>query len=85
MLRTMTEAEFGKWALYSQRHSLPFARMELMLGQVCMLIARTMGGVKNATVADFIPSPPKEDDNVSQIEAMKRAFNFRPRPKLKAV
>lgn len=85
MLQTMTEAEFQRWALYVKRNSLPFARLELMLGQVCMLIARTMGGAKDAKVADFIPHAIEEPDNVTHIDAMKRAFNFRPRPKLRAV
>lgn len=86
MLRSMTSAEFGQWAMYARRNALPFARLEMMLGQVCMLIARTMGGVKNAKVADFIPQHPDEtEEQATHIDNMKRAFNFRPRPKLKVV
>jgi hypothetical protein len=80
MQDSMSQGELMRWALYAGRNGLPFQRLELMLGQVCMLIAQTMGGVKNAKVRDFIPrAPDVEAEQISHIERMKQAFNFRPR------
>lgn len=82
MLRSMTEAELVRWHTFAARNQLPTRRIELMLAQVCALIARTMGGVKTAKVADFLPQPMVE---TTDLEAAKRAFKFNPRPKLKVV
>ena len=85
LLRSMTEAELHRWMLFAGRHQLPLRRMELMIAQLSMVIAR-FAGSKNAKAADFLLRAPEEEpEDATPIDAMKRAFNFRPRPKLKVV
>lgn len=81
--RSMTEAELNRWARYLSRHPMPQRRIELMLAQVCALIARTMGGSKNAKVADFLLQEPEEElpPNVTRLEIARQAFAFNPRRK----
>jgi hypothetical protein len=79
--RRMTEAEFRKWQRYASRKALPLTRLELLLAQVSMMVAR-MGGAKNVTVKDFMLQEPEElPDNVTRIEVARRAFGFNPRKK----
>lgn len=82
MLRSMTDAEFRRWMVYAGRRQLPLARIELLLAQLAMVVAR-MGGSKKAKVADFMLREPEEElpENVTPIEAAKRAFGFNPRKK----
>lgn len=78
---SMLESELNQWANYARRSPLPFKRMEIMLAQVCLLIAKTMGGAKQVGVMDFMLALPDEDlpDNVTRIEAARKAFGFNPR------
>jgi hypothetical protein len=79
--RRMTEAEFRKWQRYASRKALPFPRLEVLLAQVAMMVAR-MGGAKNVTVKDFMLQEPEElPDNVTHIDVARRAFGFNPRKK----
>lgn len=78
--RSMSEAEFQKWGVYASRHLLPFRRLELLLAQLAMILARTMGGAKDAKVSDFMLQEPDDlPDNVTRIEAARKAFGFAPR------
>lgn len=83
LTRSMTEAELQRWGLYARRHAFPFRRLELMLAQLSMIVARTMGGAKNAKVDDFMlraPDYPDDlPDNVTRIELARKAFGFAPR------
>ena len=85
LLRSMTEAELHRWMQFAGRHQLPLRRMELMFAQLSMVIAR-FAGSKNAKAADFLLKAPEEEpEDATPIDAMKRAFKFSPRPKLKVV
>ena len=83
LTRSMTEAELQRWGLYARRHMFPFRRLELMVAQLAMIMARTMGGAKNAKTEDFmIKTPDYQDDfpvNVTRIDAARKAFGFNPR------
>jgi hypothetical protein len=85
LLRSMTEAELQRWIRYAGRHQLPLRRLELMIAQLSTVVARSFGA-KDAKVSDFmLREPDDETTNETPIEAMKKAFAFRPRPKLKVV
>lgn len=58
--RVMTERELHEWALYVRRRMLPQRRLELLLAQVALLIAKTMGGVKDAKLSDYLFDPSEE-------------------------
>lgn len=78
----MTEAELNKWGLLARRRGLPLQRLELLLSQLTLVVAKTMGGVKNAKVEDFMLKEPEElPDNVTPIDIARRAFGFNPRKK----
>jgi hypothetical protein len=81
--KSMTAAELDGWAKYASRIPLPHKRMEIMLAQLSLLIARTMGGAKNVSVKDFMLALPDVDipDNVVRL---RQAFGFKPRIKPKA-
>lgn len=86
LLRSMTEAELLRWMQYANRHQLPLRRLELMLAQLSTLCAR-FTGAKDPKVGDFLLLAAEDDEptNETPIDAMKKAFAFRPRPKLKVV
>ena len=85
LARSMTEAELQRWSVYTRRSGLPFQRLELMLAQVSLLIARTMGGAKDARLKDYMLKEPEElPENVTRIEDKRKAFGFNPRNKRKA-
>ncbi len=80
LTQSMTAAELDRWAKYALQKPLPYKRMELMLAQVCLIIARTMGGAKDVKLMDFMLSTPEErPNNVTSIEAARAAFGFKPR------
>lgn len=83
MLRSMTEAEFSRWMVYASRRQLPLDRIELLLAQIPMVLSRLLSRNSKAKVADFMLHQPDIDfpDNVTPIEAAKRAFGFSPRKK----
>jgi len=55
---------------------------ELLLAQLSMLIAKTMGGAKNVRVDDFMLKEPEVlPDNVTHIDIARKAFGFNPRRK----
>jgi hypothetical protein len=84
--RSMTEAEFHRWARYARKFGMPFRRLELMLAQLTMVVARSMGGAKQATTADFMLKPVDDElpANVTRIDAARAAFGFNPRRRKKA-
>ncbi len=55
----MSEREFVKWNLYSEKYMLPQRRLELYLAQIALLIAKTMGGMEGAKLQDFLFDPPE--------------------------
>lgn len=81
LARSMTEAELQRWSVYVRRHALPFRRLELLLAQVSMLIASTMGGAKNVKLKDYMLKELDEElpANVTRIEDKRKAFGFNPR------
>jgi len=77
---SMLESELNQWANYARRTPLPFKRMEIMLAQVCLVMAKTMGGAKQVGVTDFMLAIPEDmPANVTRIEAARKAFGFNPR------
>jgi hypothetical protein len=82
LTRSMPEAELQRWSVYAGRHLLPFRRLEILLAQLAMIVARTMGGAKDAKVADFMLKEPEDlPGNVTRIETARQAFGFAPRRK----
>ena len=81
LARSMTEAELNRWSVYIRRHAFPFQRLELLLAQVSMLIASTMGGAKNVKLKDYMLKEVEEalPKNVHRIEDKRKAFGFNPR------
>ena len=82
--RTMPVGELYAWQHYAARRLLPSRRVEFYLAQIALLIAKTMGGARNATLADFMLDPRAEqvitvDDQ--QLEHLIQAFEFKPRNK----
>lgn len=82
-LELMPEAEFVRWMRYSMTKGLPSRRVEIYLAQIAFWIARTMGGVGDKTIADYLLDqadevPIAEGDELEQAEA---ALNFQPRNK----
>ncbi len=86
LTRSMTEAELQRWSVYVRRNLLPFRRLELLLAQVSMLIAGTMGGVKNVKLKDYMLKELEEElpANVTRIEDKRKAFGWNPHKKRKA-
>ena len=78
MTQSMTEAEFNRWARYAYTHALPYKRIEMLLAQVSLLIARTMGGSKDAKLNDFMLQVRREEAPEVRPDARK-VFNFQPR------
>lgn len=77
----MTQAEFGRWLTYASKRALPTRRIELLLAQIAMLIARTMGGVTDTTIKDYLFDPPEQA--VVDLDAARQFFGYRPRKKRK--
>ena len=77
----MPEREFVRWMGYAARKGLPSRRVELYLAQIAWLIAQTMGGAKESTLADFLfdEATDDADEEVDELEAAKAAFDFKPR------
>ncbi len=86
LTRSMTEAELQRWSVYVRRNLLPFRRLELLLAQVSMLIAATMGGAKNVKLKDYMLKELEEElpANVTRIEDKRKAFGWNPQRKRKA-
>ncbi len=83
LAQSITEDEFRRWMTYARRHALPYRRLELMLAQMSLVIAKTMGGAKNAKVSDFMLQDHDDElpPNVTRLEAARMAFAFNPRRK----
>lgn len=76
--RVMSEREFQQWQGYAARRMLPGRRLELLLAQVSMLIAQTMGGAKNVALRDFMFEPrEQEPDNDGELSAEDVAAFFK--------
>ena len=80
-IKQMPQREFVRWMAYSARKGLPSRRVELYLAQIAWLIAQTMGGAKESTLADFLfdEATDDADEKVDELEAAKAAFDFKPR------
>lgn len=72
--RVMTKRELERWRLYAGRRMLPGRRVELLLAQIAMLIAQTMGGNKEARLTDFLFDPMDDDDGADVADV----FGFNP-------
>jgi hypothetical protein len=83
LARTMSEAEFADWQTYAARRMLPWRRMELLLAQVALTVARSVGA-KDLSMADFLfdPQPPAPPPGavVEEASAQEAAefFDFNP-------
>lgn len=77
----MPEREFVRWQRYARRRMLPQRRIELYLAQIALLIARTMGG-SDADLSDFLFDPKPEAEQID-IEAMRKAFGYKPSKRMK--
>ena len=73
----MSAVEFGLWQRYAAERMLPWRRMELYLAQVAQIIARTVGGNKEAMLSDFVFDSMGEEPE----ENAAAAFGFSPRKK----
>ena len=85
MTQSMTEGELNRWARYASTRGLPLKRIEVLLAQVSLQVAR-MGGAKNLKVEDFMLKERKEElpANVTRIEDKRKAFGWNPHRKRKA-
>ena len=82
--RVMPLHELHAWHAYAQRRLLPSRRVEIYLAQIALLIAKTMGGARDAKLSDFLIQPPPERRPVivvdeKQVERLIEAFAFKPR------
>lgn len=82
--RAMTERELREWQAYAARRMLPQRRTELYLAQIALVVAKAMGGAKDATLGDFLFDP--EDEPVDEpqgaadlLDQAKEFFGFAPR------
>lgn len=77
----MTEREFLGWQHYARTKMLPTRRMELYLAQIAYWVARTMGGVKDRTVSDYILSATTDEevDQGDDLESAVKVFQFDPK------
>lgn len=80
LAREMPEPEFRQWARRAREQWLPQRRIEWYLAQIAHLIAVTMGGVKDASVSDFMLDLHPVDQAVD-LDAAKEFFGFNPRKK----
>lgn len=53
----MTEQELRRWGWYAERRMLPMRRIELLLAQIALAVAKAMGGATDATLEDFLFDP----------------------------
>lgn len=72
----MPNADVALYRAYAQKRMLPTRRLEVQLAQVSLLIAKTMGGVTEAEISDFLFDP--EDDTPPDPV---QVFGFSPRNK----
>lgn len=73
----MPERDFQLWVRYANRRMLPWRRVELYLGRIALLIAQTMGGAKDAVLADYLFDPEEEIEIDSRNAA--EFFGYAPR------
>jgi hypothetical protein len=87
LARVMSEKEFARWVKYAKKKMLPWSRMEWYLAQISQMIAITMGGSKQAKIADFLcQSSSHEEDELTPEEQLEMAieeFDVRPRKRRK--
>lgn len=83
LAREMSEAEFYGWQCHAAAHPLPTRRIEIYLAQISMLIAKCMGGAKDAKLADFLLFDRASEESAlpNDEEAAKAAFGFKPKKK----
>lgn len=77
----MLERDLRQLVDFAQRRMLPHRRVELLLAQIAMLIATSMGGAKDVTLRDFLfePEEEMEEEDADPLESAKQFFGFRPR------
>ena len=73
----MPEAEFLSWGQFAARRLLPWRRIELMLAQLTMYVAVTMGGAKNCKISDFLFDVDGHEEPTADEELA--YFGFQPR------
>jgi hypothetical protein len=59
--KAMSARELSRWANRAERYGLPLRRIELLLAQIALVIAKTMGSAKDVTLDDFLFDPPPLD------------------------
>lgn len=64
--QSMTERELLRWEMYANRRMLPWRRMELLIAQVSLVVAKSQGGAKNATLEDFLFEPDPIDAEIDE-------------------
>jgi len=82
MLKSMTESELAQWSRHVSRHAFPFKRIEILLAQLALVVAKTMGGAKNLGLNDFMLKTHSSEEelpaNVTRMELARRAVGFHP-------
>jgi len=80
--RDMSGVEFDLWRRYASRNVLPWRKMELHLAQIAHIIAATMGGAKDKSLADYMFDPEEEHHGpISTDDEAAAFFGFSPRAK----
>lgn len=85
--RVMTEREFRRWGMYRRKNLLPWQKMEIYMAQLTRMIAVTMGGLKDAKIADYMiefqppadAEPANAEQYVPTAEEAQQIFGFNPR------
>ena len=75
--RNMTERELMWWADYRRKNWLPLQRIEWYLARLTQMVAVTMGGVKDATLDEFMLDLAPKSDEVTQ-DDMQQIFGKAP-------
>lgn len=86
LVRTLPESELREWLSFARRRMLPSRRLELYLARICLLIAQTMGGNKDAVLKEFLFDPPEPEPprtHVAEVVVAREFFGFAPRKKAK--
>jgi hypothetical protein len=78
----MSERELHLWDRYRIHKGFPMRRIELGLAQVSLWIAKTMGGVDNLSLKDFLFDAAAEEDaeemTEEELAELKEDIGFNP-------
>ena len=75
---SMTERELWQWQRYAARRMLPQRRIEMYLAQIALVVAKCMGGAKDASLADFLFDPEPDGGDAGDLDEAKEFFGFSP-------